>query len=373
MKKILKPLFIAVNLVLGTTFFTSCTDDTGLIDGGEDSTNYQLNVTANDLTPTLEINSQAGKKELVKIHFEGAEKKMRRLYVTQNIEGQEPKLYDLTQLNVVQVNIDDNSVNLGDDHKREFTFDVNFDAPKENGKTYVYKLWVTHGGFANLNSKGDIENPYFKNSYDKGAIGTIIISAGSGNTNVSVKEFSVELNNSVELFAPDREGKTKTFVSVLNGKTYKITQQQKNSTDPNVTFTDAEKAENAQYASYWDFGYYYTNTSKASFASAYEYTTAFPYINIKKISGLTQNNLNKFYFKRSNRDFNSIATNSDLSNVSATSQKIENLVKGDVIEFVDGKSGLKGIIRIDEIKGTYNNNDYIKFSVKVQKVNFIKG
>ncbi len=371
MKRFLKPLFIAINLVLATTIFTSCADDTGLIDGGEDSTNYQLNVTATDLTPTIEINSQAGKQELVKIHFEGAEKKMRRLYVTQNIEGQEPKLYDLTQLNVVQVNNDDNSVNLGDDHKREFTFDVNFEAPKQNGKTYVYKLWVTHGGFANLNSKGDIENPYFKNSYENGAIGTIIINAGNGNFNASVKEFSVELNNAVQLYAPDRNGKTKTFVSVLNGKTYKITQQNKNATDKNVTFTEEEKATNAQYVSYWDFGYYYTD--KACFASAYEYTQAFPYIDIQKISGLTQNDLNKFYFKKSNKDFNSVKTNADLSNISATSQKVENLKEGDIIEFVDGKSGVKGLIRVDHIKKGYGNKDYIKFSVKVQKVNFIKG
>ncbi len=370
MKNFFKPLSIAI-LAMGT-LLTSCGDETGLVDGGKDSTNHQLNVTANDLTPTIEINSQAGSEELVKIHFEGADKKMRRLYVTQNIEGQEPKLYDLTQLNVVQVNKDDNSVNLGDEHKREFSFDVNFEAPKEDGKTYVYKLWVTHGGFANLNSKGDIENPYFKNSYNNGAIGTIIINSGNGNPNASVKEFSVELNNAVKLFAPDSNGKTKTFVSILNGKTYKITQQDKNATDKNVIFTEAEKEENAQYVSYWDFGYYYVK-GKANFASAYEYTQAFPYIDIEKISGLTQNNLNKFYFKKSNKDFNSVATNSDLSDVSATSQKVEDLKEGNLIEFVDGKSGVKGLIRIDEIKGTDGNKDYIKFSVKVQRVNLIKG
>ncbi|MCG8805738.1 hypothetical protein G1K75_08715 [Tenacibaculum finnmarkense] len=369
MKNLLKPLFIACSAFLIGTTFTSCGDDTGLVEGGETSTEYKLDVTATKLDPVLKINSTANSFETVKVHFEGAENKMRRLYITQSLDGATTELYDVATSNItVELNKDDNSLNLGDEAKDGFTYDIVFKAPTGNNQTYVYQLWTTHGGFANLNSKGDISNPYHKNSYDEGAVGTIIINTGNGIGDVAVTEFTTELSNSIQLNAPDSNGKTQSFVSILNGKTYKITQQNVNSATH--TFTDAEKEKNAENVAYWDFGYYYVGG--ANFASTNVYSDKFEFIDINKISGLNQEQLNKFYFKKSDLDFDAITKNSDLESVTKGSQDIKNVKVNDVIEFVDGKSGAKGVIKINAINGTHGNKDNIKFSVKVQNANFLK-
>ncbi|WP_233900018.1 hypothetical protein [Tenacibaculum piscium] len=371
MKNLLKPLFIACSAFLIGTTFTSCEDDTGLIDGGETSTEYKIDVTATKLDPVLKIKSTANSFETVKVHFEGAENKMRRLYITQSLDGADAKLYDVSASNItVTLNNDDSSLNLGDDAKEEFTYDIVFDAPTGNNQTYVYQLWTTHGGFANLNSKGDIANPYHKNSYYEGAIGTIVINTGNGIGDVAVTEFTTELSNSVQLYAPDATGRLKSFVSILDGKTYKITQQTKDITKAGVAFTEQEKNINADYVAYWDFGYYYT--TKAGFASTNVYSDKFKYIDINKFSGLTKEQLNKFYFKKSSLDFDAISKNNDLESITKGAQYIEDLKTGDIIEFVDGRTGAKGLIKVDALKKGYNNDDYIKFSVKVQNANFIK-
>ncbi|MCG8232955.1 hypothetical protein [Tenacibaculum finnmarkense] len=371
MKNLLKPLLIACSAFLIGTTFTSCQDDTGLVDGGETSTEYKLDVTATKLDPVLKINSTANSSETVKVHFEGAENKMRRLYITQSLDGSVAKLYDVSASNItVELNKDDNSLNLGDEAKQGFTYDIVFDTPAGNNQTYVYQLWATHGGFANLNSKGDISNPYHKNSYDEGAVGTIIINTGNGIGDVAVTEFTTELSNSVQLYAPDATGRLKSFVSILDGKTYKITQQTKDITQPGVTFTEQEKNINADYVAYWDFGYYYVDG--ANFASTNVYSDKFKFIDINKFSGLTKEQLNKFYFKKSSLDFDAVTKNSDLESITKGAQYIENLKTGDIIEFVDGRTGAKGLIKIDTLKKGYTNNDYIKFSVKVQNANFLK-
>lgn len=378
MKKMFKSLLFIPLAIVGGTLLTGCAADNSGIEGNSGSTSYNLKVTSNDLTPKLNINSEANKTETVKVHFEGAEKSMRRLYITKN-DGSGRVIYDINK-NVappVSTNNDDSSINLKNEYKSTFTFDIPFEAPKNKGEVIVYKLWTTYSPF--LNSKGDINNIEFRNSYKNIAVGTIVIKAGSGAVADSpVKEFSAQL--AISLFAPDKYGKTKSFVSILNGQTYKIAQQDKDVTNPNVTFTNEEKDKNAQYVSYWDFGYFYTPSKGASLSSANDYMSAFtvsgnPVVNITNMSGLAQNELNKFYFKKDNTlNFNAFKKSNELSTLSVSTsslQTINNLAVGDIIQFLD-RNGVKGLIKINNIQEGTGNNDYIKFSVKVQNLDYVK-
>lgn len=379
MKAIFKPTKALLGLALAATIFTSCSDDnSGIIDGGDGSTNYSLTVKPSSLTPTLTISSSPNKIETVKVRFEGADKGMRRLYITKN-DGTGRVIYDINTNVVppVAVNNDDKSIDLSADNKQEFTFDIPFDAPKKANDVVVYKLWATKSPF--LSSKGDIENEEFRNAYDKIGVGTIVIKAGSAIANYPVKEFSVQLGTAIDLYAPDLYGKTKSFVSILTGETYLINRQGKDVTSSDG-FTAEEKAKNAEYVSYWDFGYFYLNSKGASLSSANDYMNAFqnagkPVVNITNISGLTQSSLNKFYFKKDNAiAFDGVKKSGDLDKVSVTSaspQTIQGLKQGDVLQFLSG-NGVKGLIKIDAIKPGTGNKDYIKFSVKVQNVDYIK-
>lgn len=372
--------FVLMTLTLSTVLFTSCTDDnTGIADGGDDSTNYKLTVKPTDLSPTLNIVSTPNKTETVKVRFEGADKDMRRLYITKN-DGTGRVIYDVNASVAppVEVNNDDKSIDLSNKFKKEFTFDIPFKTPTTNNGAVVYKLWATKSPF--LNSKGDIDNIEFRNAYKDVGVGTIVIKAGSAIASSPVKEFSVKLGTAIDLFAPDKFGKTKSFVSVLTGKTYLINRQGKDVTTKDG-FTAEEKAKNAEYVSYWDFGYFYLNSKGASLSSANDYMSAFkqtngdPVVNITNISGLAGSSLNKFYFKKdSSISFDTAKTSGDLNKVSVTSaspQRIQGLKKGDVVQFLS-ESGVKGLIRVDEIKPGTGNKDFIKFSVKVQNVDYIK-
>lgn len=93
------------------------------------------------------------------------------------------------------------------------------------------------------------------------------------------------------------------------------------------------------------------------------------------MSGLSKESLNKFYFKKdSTVSFDSVNTSGDLDAISTTTaspQTINNLAKGDIIQFLSG-NGVKGLIRIDEVNPGFEKAKYIKFSVKVQNVDYIR-
>lgn len=385
MKNLFKSLFLTL-AVAGGIIFTGCSaDNSGIEDNGNNSGNngngsgttktYELKVTSSDLAPTLNIVSAANKIDTVKVHFEGAEKSMRRLYITKN-DGKGRVIYNINNNVVppVTLNNDDKSINLKNEYKSTFTFKIPFEAPTSNDGVVVYKLWTTYSPF--LSSKGDIDNIEFRNSYKNVAVGTIIIKAGSAaSADSPVKEFSGKL-----LFAPTKDGKNKSFISILNGKISKIVQQDSKDVTDGTIFTAEEKAVNAQYVSYWDFGYFYTPSKGASLSSTHDYMNAFtvngkPVIDITNMSGLTQDSLNKFYFKKDNTtDFAKFKTSSELSDLSVSTsspQTVNNLVKGDIIQFVS-EAGIKGLMRIDEVNPGYKSNKYIKFSVKVQNLDYIK-
>ena len=116
---------------------------------------------------------------------------------------------------------------------------------------------------------------------------------------------------------------------------------------------------------YWDFGYFYGATNNASLASTYDYpSNVIDIVSIAKITD--KEDLNKTYFAISTMNFDNVVNASDLNGiVKSDKQTITKLKVGDVVEFVDNYDN-KGLIKVTEIKGTYNQGDYIKLDIKVQ-------
>ena len=198
--------------------------------------------------------------------------------------------------------------------------------------TVVYQLWATSG-------TGDYRN------MDKRLVvgpGTITVNYGGDNpSSAKVKEYKAKI-----MAAPLADGSSETFISLVDGQLYKIN-------------------EGEEMVAYWDFGYFYGATNKASLASTFDYPSNV--IDIAAVASITdKEELNKCYFALSTMDFDAVVNASDLNGiVKPASQTIKQLNVGHVIEFVDNY-GKKGLIKVTEIKGTFNANDYIKLDIKVQ-------
>lgn len=337
-------------------FFTSCNDENNDILRDPDPTTdpvaetYNLIVNPTNANQVKErnliITADANAQVPVKVNFKGSES-MYRLYITKNVigstEGPVPFEYSGAVLK------SDGSINLDAEDKAEFTYNLSFDAPAEVGQTVQYVLWATTG-------RGDFRDVTKRNAITGNAFGVITIKAGSapttGTVDAALKSFSA-----VILAAPLSDGSSETFISLFNNQKYAINQ-------------------GVEYAALWDFGYFYGATKNASFASAYDYPS--DVVDVVSISGVSsKDELNHFYVTKSTKtatDFDNISTGSDLDAITKpTTERVTGLSTGNVIEFVDAY-GNKGLIKVTEIKGTYNSGDYIKFDVKVQvKAEPIKG
>jgi hypothetical protein len=149
------------------------------------------------------------------------------------------------------------------------------------------------------------------------------------------------------LAAPLNDGTSQTFISLVDGKVYKI-------------------KDGAEFAALWDFGYYHTNGEGASLASTSNYEASFPFVDVDGIAVTTD--LNNAFFALSSKttaDFDAVTTAGDLDFAAPAVQKITGLETGDIIEFTDNY-GKNGLIRVTEIKGKFNAGDYIKLDIKVQ-------
>lgn len=259
---------------------------------------------------------------------------MNRLYITQNVQGQGEEKFEPTE------NVDlkgDGSLDLTGKNSKDFEYQFNLPVPSgvgENG-TVVYKFWVTSG-------KGD-----FREFSDNliGTPGTITLKFGTAtNPAAEVKSYSAKI-----LAAPLKNGNSSTFISLLDGGLYKIN-------------------EGAEYAALWDFGYYNRIAEQASLASTSYYETAFSFVNVDSIAGTSE--LNHTYFAKSDKteaQFNEVTLSGSthLDFATPSSEKVTGLMAGNIIEFEDGY-GKKGLIHVVEVKGTYNEGDYLKINIKVQ-------
>ena len=330
-------------LVMGLSF-NSCEEDESLLavdDEDEDNTEQtapKIVVSeggeGDTLSTTVYVSDlEEGAEEVdVTVKFSSDEGKMRRLYMTENIAGAGAEKYelDIEQLDKKG----DGSVDLsGDAEKYGFTFSIPFPVlPNMSDGTVTYQVWATSGrGDYRDQSKRLVVGP-----------GEITINYGGDNPdNVEINEYEATL-----LAAPLADGSSKSFISLVDGKTYRIDQGE-------------------EFAAYWDFGYYYTGTDGASLASTSNYEEVFPYVDVDQIAGTTE--LNNCYFAESEKDFGAIESGSDLDDiVTPTAQSINNLSVDDVIEFEDNY-GNKGVIKVVEIEEGDGSNAYIKIEIKVQK------
>ncbi|WKX77533.1 hypothetical protein [Zobellia laminariae] len=273
----------------------------------------------------------------------------KRLYITQNVSGggEMPfSNFDIEGKDLTKALKGDGSVDLDGDTQKAIDFTFELPVPDIDNGEIVYQFWTTTG-------KGDFRDPTKRKAL---GVGTITVTVGNG-TNPAAEVHSF---TDVKLFAPDVNGTSETFYSLLNDKEYLVY-------DPANTLAQAE------YRAFWDFGYYYVNNS-AYFASAATYDDSFGY----PVKGLQAEDneenadtetLNEAYFQLSTTTstmFDGITLSSELDFVTeSTFQTSGVLAVGDIIEIVDNY-GKKGLIKITEINPIFNNDDYIVFDVKIQ-------
>ena len=272
----------------------------------------------------------------VKVAFQSSENSMRRLYVTQNVANSGAIAFEFAVAGVTVDDKKDGSLDLSGDNKNAFEFKIPFLAPTSEDANIVYTLWATTG-------RGDFRDISKRNAIGDTAVGTITIT-GSGNFMANgINSFSAKL-----LAAPLSDGTSNTFISLFNGEIYKI--------------SDGE-----EFASLWDFGYFFGNSNKASLASSSNYPTDI--VDIPTISGVAESELNEFLFAKSTlttTDFENVSSSGDLNSiVTPTAQRVTQLEVDDIVEFED-QYGNKGLIRVTAIVEGFGNDGAITFDVKVQ-------
>ncbi|MUH36751.1 hypothetical protein D9O36_12930 [Zobellia amurskyensis] len=273
----------------------------------------------------------------------------KRLYITQNISGggEMPfNNFNIEGKDLTKALKGDGSVDLDGDTQKAIDFTFDLPVPDIDNGEIVYQFWTTTG-------KGDFRDPTKRKAL---GVGAITVTVGDGkNADAEVRSFT-----DIKLFAPDENGTTETFFSLLNGSAYRIDK-------------------GPEFRAFWDFGYYYgasgdSANDKASFASTATYNDVFPF----DVKGLEAENteenaatetLNHTYFDLSSTttaEFDAITSADDLNFITKTTfESRTNLEVGEVIEFVDNYDK-KGLIKITEIKAGYGIKDYIVFDVKIQ-------
>lgn len=332
MKQFTKLGFMAA-LLGGLTFFSSCDDNdeiTPVDPDAEYDVVLNLEEGGQDDNGTVVVDANTQATISAKVTFTSTSLSMRRLYITQNVNGQGDEPFEL------QANIDkkaDGSIDIEAANSNNVEYVLNLPVPSGVDGTVVYKLWTTTG-------RGDYRDPSQRFAV---GIGTITLNYGGTNAAAEVKSYSATI-----LAAPLADGSSETFISLLDGQTYQIKQGE-------------------EYVDFWDFGYYYGNTNKASLASTDAYPSSI--INVEAIANTTDP-LNNTYFKLSTKtsaEFDAISVSGDLDFITQpTSETITGLVAGDIIEFVDDY-GKKGMIKVVDVVGTNGSNDYIKLDIKVQR------
>lgn len=334
----MKNAILFLSIMLTSVLFVSCEDNDELLEDNNDDSQNDLEVLIQEgqtIDETIYVDDLEEGQDSVKVavSFTSEDDKMRRLYMTENIAGAGNEIYELSMENLDTKG--DGSLDIQSDEGYEFTYVIPFPVlPEMSEGTVEYNLWTTHG-------RGD-----FRDSEKRlvAGPGTITIDYGGTNPeNAEVKEYTAKL-----LAAPLASGESETFISLANGKVYKI--------------NDGE-----EYAAYWDFGYYYGENNNASLASTFDYPSSI--IDVVSIANTTSDELNHTYFKTSSQtesDFENITNASELDDITQSeNETITGLQVGDILEFVDDY-GKKGMIEVAEINGTDGQGDYIELNIKVQ-------
>jgi len=290
---------------------------------------------ANVYDQTIDYDASTGKSEFkVRLQFTPTSMKMARLYITRNELNEGEVIHDLQIESLADKA--DGSINVKDKYEKGFDFTLPISVPSNiTDGTVVYRFWTTV-------NKGD-----FRDSDTDLALGVATLTVNFGtkvNADAPVKHFT-----SILLDTPLADGRSNTFVSLLDGTTYNLLQ-------------------GTEYVAFWDFGYLYGATTSAGLYSASNYPKSGS--DVASFIG-AGDELNKTMFASSNysaSDFDAIATTGDLndldvSSISAT--KIQYLEKGQVVKFVDNY-GTKGLIKIVSISPGAGTIGSITIEVKMQ-------
>lgn len=337
MKNLKKQVGIFV-LAAISLFAVSCDDNEAIV--ADPNAEYDAILDVKEAGPAnpnddVIINASASSTVKVKVSFTSTTKSMTRLYITKNEKGGGETIYKPTE------SIDlkgDGAVDIEAAKKNAFEYAFTLPVPSPSQiatGTVVYKFWTTDG-------IGD-----FRDVTKRIAVGpgTITLKYGSA-TNPDAGTAFLKRYTAKILAAPLADGTSLTFISLIDGQIYKI-------------------KDGAEYAKLWDFGYW-NRDAGASLSSTAYYETAFPFVDVNGIAGTTD--LNSAYFRLSTKtsaEFDAANFASDFTFTASANQNISGLVAGNIVEFVDNY-GKKGLIRVVEVKGTFNQGDYIKIDIKVQ-------
>ena len=304
---------------------------------------------ADDEKFTDETSGEVGTKVPGRVIFTTTDLTQRRMYITQNVSGGGDMPFndfELGDTDLKKVTKGDGSIDLDGSNKKEIDFTFELPVPDIDNGEIVYNFWTTTG-------KGDFRDATKRQAL---GVGTITVTVGNGtNPAAEVRIFTGE-----KLYAPDVNGNTETFFSLLNEEVYKI----------NV---------GREFRNFWDFGYYYgaagiSKDDDASLASAqaYDASFGFPVEGLKPAAdeeNVEEETLNEMFFSESLLDaagFDDISLSGELDDVTKSEdQEITNLAVGDVIEFVDNY-GKKGLIKVTDIQAGTGNLDFIEIDVKIQ-------
>jgi hypothetical protein len=272
---------------------------------------------------------------LAKVHFVSSDDKMKRLYITRNVGGAgDEKFIPLEEVD----DKPDGSIDVERKSGQEFDYQFELEVPDAiTTGTVVYKFWTTTG-------VGD-----FRDDTKRRAFGPATITLRYGGTNAAA---NVKTYSGLKLDAPLANGTSTTFVSLLDGKRYKI-------------------SDGADFVSYWDFGYSFlmTNEAGATFTSPYSYNPDI--VNIPTLTNVAKDELNKTYFATTDltlTEFNAVKVESDLNSieVSEANQAVSFLEVGDVVAFKT-KYNQKGLIYVRELTPGNGSAGNITIDVKVQQ------
>jgi hypothetical protein len=338
----------AVLLMMVSCFAISC-DDNDEIEITDPNAEFDAVLEVNeadvaDPNEDVVVDANTSSTIVAKVSFKSTTVDMKRLYITQNIKGLEETIYEPTE------NIDlkdDGAVDLTGKNSKEFDYKFTLPVPAGVGVgTVVYKFWTTTGN-------GD-----FRDVTKRLAVGpgTITLKFGAA-TNPSTGTAEINSYTDVKLVAPLGDGSSKTFVSLVDGSTYSVSQ-------------------GIEYVSQWDFGYLFSVTADAAtLRSPYNYPTIAIDIPAKASTAtapVTNADLNKTYFKTSTKttaEFDAVTKSSDLDFVSVTANDanivVKQLVANTVVEFVN-QYGKKGLIKVLQVNPGNGSEGFIRIAIKVQ-------
>ncbi|UII19203.1 hypothetical protein [Fulvivirga ligni] len=332
-------------LIGATGLLASCDDNTEIIpDTPPADETIVINGSESMATDTSVNVSSSVTSKTVRLHFTSASDKMTRIYILQNVNAQGDEPYELEEdLKDSGISIDtkgDGALDISGTNGNDVTYEFDLPVPSQGSGTVVYTFWATYG-------KGD-----YRETDKRLLVGpaTLTLNYGGSNDATAIKEYSATI-----LAAPLDDGSSETFMSVFDGQVYALS--------------------SSELAAYWDLGYYYGNTNKASLSSPASYPKLFDHdddgdpndlVGIATLTNTPQADLNNFYFAETTVDFDAVTTVGDLGTLSVTTsdvQTVKGLVVGDTFAFLDNY-GHKGIIKVTNIVSGFTGS--ITIAIKVQ-------